>query len=71
MHSLLVNDDVQRFKRLDRNCVAMLVVGMAAFNSWTAWPLRNSSDLNQLTDYYARKAIDKDSPVSYLVRESK
>ena len=46
LHRILVNPellhaDAQSFKRLDRNCVAMLVVGMAAFNSWTACYLRD------------------------------
>ena len=43
---LLVNPeflhaDVQSFKRLDRNCDAMLVVRMAAFNSLTAFSPRD------------------------------
>ena len=36
-----LHGDAQRFKCLDRNCVAMLVVGMAAFNSCTVFSLRD------------------------------
>ena len=33
--------DVKSFRRLVRNCVSMLAVGMAAFNSWTDFSLRD------------------------------
>ena len=45
-HSHLANPEflhagIQSLKSLDRNCAAMLIVGMGAFNSWTVFSLRD------------------------------